>query len=113
MLAGAYNRPGQGAPGLAPCEPMSARILSTGAYWPARRVSRAELEAAGLKVPRGHEEHRVAGPAETSVLMAERALQQAMNRAELDPREIDLVIAFSGMGDWDFPKDVVTSSSLG
>ncbi|MCA9634252.1 MAG: hypothetical protein KC766_41690 [Myxococcales bacterium] len=85
---------------------MSARILSTGAYWPTRRVSRAELEAAGLKVPRGHEEHRVAGPAETSVLMAERALQQAMNRAELDPREIDLVIAFSGMGDWDFPKDV-------
>lgn len=28
-----------------------------------------------------------------------------MVHAEVDPREIDMVVAFSGMGDWDYPKD--------
>ncbi|MEZ4371881.1 MAG: 3-oxoacyl-[acyl-carrier-protein] synthase III C-terminal domain-containing protein [Polyangiaceae bacterium] len=85
---------------------MGARILSTGAYLPERRLSRAELEAGGLQAPRGLNERRAASAQESSVFMAEQALQQAMNRGELDPREIDFVIAFSGMGDWDFPKDV-------
>lgn len=85
---------------------MGARILATGAYWPERRVSRNELEALGWKVPRGLEERRAAGATEGSVFMAEQALKLAMSRAELDPREIDFVIAFSGMGDWEFPKDV-------
>ncbi|MCB9585665.1 MAG: hypothetical protein H6718_09715 [Polyangiaceae bacterium] len=85
---------------------MSARIQSTGAYLPERRLSRAELEAGGLKAPRGLNERRAAGAHERAVFMAEQALKQALARAELDPREIDFVIAFSGMGDWDFPKDV-------
>ncbi len=85
---------------------MSARILSTGAYWPERRISRKELEALGHHVPRGLEQRRSASASEGSVFMAEQALKNAMTKVALDPREIDFVIAFSGMGDWEFPKDV-------
>lgn len=85
---------------------MTARILSTGAYWPERRISREELEATGAKVPRGLQERRSANAQEGSVFMAEQALKSAMTKGSLDPREIDFVIAFSGMGDWEFPKDV-------
>ncbi len=83
----------------------NVRIVATGAYSPRTRVDNSFFrEKLGLTVnsprQRGH-----ASPEETSVMMGTAAVQAALANAGLNATDVDLLVSFSGMGDFEFPKD--------
>ncbi len=82
-----------------------ARIAGVGAYRPRSVVDNAAFSEPRFRVSRGARERRHAAEDETSVVMATRAAESALANAKLSPRDVDLVIGFSGMPDYEFPKD--------
>jgi 3-oxoacyl-[acyl-carrier-protein] synthase-3 len=82
---------------------------ATGRYLPARVLTNKNLEAlsghddAWIVERTGIHERRVAGPGETTSEMAFIASRQALERASLDPAELDLIIVATVTGETHFP----------
>lgn len=95
-----------------PAESMrrSASILSTGAYLPSRVLSNADLEKMvetsdeWILSRTGIRERRIADKDEFTSDMGARAAEQALERAGLDPKEIDLIIVATCTPDTAFPS---------
>ena len=91
-----------------------ARIAGVGAYLPRRVVGNDAFSADRFRVPSALSERRHASEDETSVLMATEAGSSAIEHAQCAREEIDLVIGFSGMPDFEYPKDTnLLKQSLG
>lgn len=75
-----------------------AAITGWGLYRPAQVLSNHDLEKlidtndAWIRTRTGIRERRIAGPGETTSTMATIAARQALQKAELAPRDVDLVI---------------------
>lgn len=89
------------------------KILGTGAYLPAARVTSAELDARYGREP-GSSEARsgvatrhVAAPEDTSSAMAAAALEQALEAAGLPASELDLLLATSVLPEQPMPTNAV------
>jgi 3-oxoacyl-[acyl-carrier-protein] synthase-3 len=83
--------------------PLPLRIVSTGQYVPSRRVESAEFDRRWCK-PKGWTRRHVgidhrhyAGPDEPASLMAAQAARMALDRAGLQPRDLDAVISVGGV----------------
>ncbi len=78
------------------------RIVGTGAYLPRRRVAVSEFALSGPEAPafRHH-----AADDETAIFMGTRAAARALEEAGLQPTDLDGAIVFSGMPDFEYPKD--------
>lgn len=87
------------------------KILSMGRYLPERKVLSSELEqkwgleAGWIKNVNGVEERHYAAPLESCAFMGGQALKQALERADMDFRELDLIIEASGSFDHPIPHD--------
>ena len=87
-----------------------ARITGTGGYLPATVLTNAELEqrietTADWIVERtGVEERHIAAPGETTCDLAEQASRRALDAADLDPGDIDLIIIGTTTPDHVFPS---------
>ncbi len=91
-----------------------ARIAGVGAYLPRRVVGNDAFSADRFRVPSALSERRHASEDETSVLMATEAARGAIEHAQCAREKIDLVIGFSGMPDFEYPKDTnLLKKSLG
>jgi 3-oxoacyl-[acyl-carrier-protein] synthase-3 len=82
-----------------------ARIAGVGAYRPRTVVGNDAFSAPRFRVPSALVERRHAAEDETSVTMATEAGRSALEHAACAPADIDLVIGFSGMPDYEYPKD--------
>jgi 3-oxoacyl-[acyl-carrier-protein] synthase-3 len=86
-----------------------ARILGVGAYAPQRVLTNAELERLvdtsdeWIVQRTGIRERRIADESEATSDLAVRAAQQAMERAGVEPDEIDLIVVGTTTGDMAFP----------
>ncbi len=75
-----------------------AAITGWGLYRPAQVLSNQDLEKlvdtndAWIQTRTGIRERRIAGPGETTSSMATIAARQALQKAELSPRDVDLII---------------------
>ncbi len=75
-----------------------AAITGWGLYRPSQVLSNHDLEKlvdtndAWIRTRTGIRERRIAGPGETTSSMATIAARQALQRAELSPRDVDLII---------------------
>jgi 3-oxoacyl-[acyl-carrier-protein] synthase-3 len=88
----------------------SASILSTGAYLPKRVLTNAELEKMvdtsdeWIRSRTGIRERRIAEKGECTSDMGARAAEQAIERAGIDPKEIDLILVATCTPDTIFPS---------
>ena len=88
----------------------SASILSTGAYLPSRVLTNAELEKMvdttdeWIFSRTGIRERRIAEKDETTSDMGAQAASQAIQRAGIDPKSIDLIIVATCTPDNAFPS---------
>ncbi|MPZ98270.1 MAG: beta-ketoacyl-ACP synthase III [Dehalococcoidia bacterium] len=88
---------------------VSARITGTGRYLPERILTNQDLERMvetsdqWIRERTGIRERRIAADHETSSSMGAEAARAALASAELDPREVDLVIAGTCTPDGMFP----------
>ena len=86
-----------------------AKIVGVGAYAPKRILTNAELEkmvdtSDEWFVQRtGIRERRIADPSEATSDLALRAAQQALERAGVEPGEIDFIVVGTTTGDMAFP----------
>jgi 3-oxoacyl-[acyl-carrier-protein] synthase-3 len=86
-----------------------AKIVGIGAYAPARVLTNQELEALvetsdeWIVQRTGIRERRIADPSEATSDLALKAAQQAMERAGVEPGEIDLIVVGTTTGDMAFP----------
>lgn len=93
--------------------PYPIRILGTGSYLPVERVTSADLDqrhgrAAGSSAARsGVGARHYAGPAETSSMMAARALSQALEASGLGGSDLDLILATSAVPEQPMPTNAV------
>src|SRR5437879_530861 len=77
---------------------MKARIIAMGSYLPEKVLSNQDLEKMvdtsdeWIRTRTGMQERRIAAPHEAASDMGISAARQALERAELDPKEIDLII---------------------
>lgn len=82
----------------------AVRIAGTGIYRPALVDNDFFQKTLGLEVKepvtRAH-----AGPGDSSVAMGAAAVRAALEDAQVAPEDVDLLVCFSGMGDFEFPKD--------
>lgn len=89
---------------------VALQILSMGKYLPARQVSANELEIefglkpGWIKDKSGVISRHFAGPGESNSSMGAKALQQALDRAELRFEDLDLLINASGSYDYAIPE---------
>lgn len=87
----------------------SARIAGTGKYLPERVLTNAELEQmvetsdTWIRERTGVCERHIAADNESSSTMAIQAARQALEQAEVDPNELDLIIAATTTPDGMFP----------
>jgi 3-oxoacyl-[acyl-carrier-protein] synthase-3 len=87
----------------------SAVITGWGHYVPQRVLTNKELEAhvdtsdEWIRKRTGIRERRIAGPGETTGTMCTEAARQALARARLDPRDLDLVICSATTPDYLLP----------
>jgi 3-oxoacyl-[acyl-carrier-protein] synthase-3 len=90
--------------------PRSASILSTGAYLPKRVLTNADLEKLvdtsdeWIMSRTGIRERRIADKDEFTSDMGARAAEQAIERAGIDPKEIDLILVATCTPDTVFPS---------
>ena len=86
-----------------------AKIIGVGAYAPRRVLTNPELEKMvatsdeWIVQRTGIRERRIADPSEASSDLALRAAQQALERAGVEPGEIDLIVVGTTTGDMAFP----------
>jgi len=86
-----------------------AKIIGVGAYAPRRVLTNAELEKMvetsdeWIVRRTGIRERRIADPSEATSDLALRAAQQALERAGVEPGEIDLIVVGTTTGDMAFP----------
>lgn len=97
-----------------------AALTGWGMYVPERVLSNADLERLvdtsdeWIVQRTGIRERRIAGPGETSASMGVRAARQALERAGVDPGEIDiLVVATSTPDQWMPSAACVVQTALG
>lgn len=83
---------------------MGVRISGTGSYRPERVVTNDEFSDKRFRIKGGSKERRHASEHETSRLMLARAGGMALADAG-GSNDVDLVIAYSGMPDYLYPKD--------
>ena len=84
---------------------MSAKILGLGVYRPLEKVSSAELEKLGQNITGIPANRYFASPKETSIYMSVESAKSAITKANLTPLDIDFVLFFSGIPDYEVPKD--------
>lgn len=84
---------------------MGIAIAGTGSYRPRKVVGNDSFEAERFRISTGSKERRHAEPDETSRLMLREASRMALERADVSAADVDLVIAYSGMPDYLYPKD--------
>lgn len=90
-----------------------ARISGTGHYVPARVVTNGELESrvdttdAWITERTGIRERRIAADGESTSDMAAEACRRALAAAELDPRDVDLIIVATVTPDMPLPATAV------
>ena len=81
-----------------------------GSCLPERRVTNAELEKTvdttdeWIVQRTGIRERRIAGPGETTSVLATRAAEQAMERAGCTAADIDLIVLATSTPDFTFPS---------
>jgi 3-oxoacyl-[acyl-carrier-protein] synthase-3 len=86
-----------------------AKIVGVGAYAPKRILTNAELEKmvdtsdAWIVQRTGIRERRIADESEATSDLALRAAQQALERAGVEPGEIDFIVVGTTTGDMAFP----------
>jgi 3-oxoacyl-[acyl-carrier-protein] synthase III len=86
-----------------------AKIAAVGAYAPARVLTNAELATMvntsdeWIVQRTGIRERRIAGEGEAASDLGLRAAQQALERAGVEPREVDLIVVGTTAGDHLFP----------
>src|SRR4030095_16778586 len=86
-----------------------ARITGVGAFLPKRILTNADLEKMvdtsdeWIVQRTGIRERRIAAENEATSDLALRAAQQAMERAGVEPREIDFIVVGTTTGDMAFP----------
>lgn len=86
-----------------------SRILGVGAYVPPRVVTNQELATLmetsneWIIERTGIEERRWVSEGETGAQMAAKASEQALARAQLDPRQIDMIVLATLSPDFNFP----------
>ncbi len=86
-----------------------ARIIGIGAYAPKRILTNAELERMvetsdeWIVQRTGIRERHIADESEATSDLAIRAAQQALERAQVEPGEIDLIVVGTTTGDMAFP----------
>src|SRR6266849_4703607 len=86
-----------------------ARIIGVGAYAPKRILTNEELERMietsdeWIVQRTGIRERRIADESEATSDLALKAAQQALERAGVEPREIDLIVVGTTTGDMAFP----------
>jgi len=89
--------------------PLPLRIVSTGQYLPSRRVGSEHFDQRWGK-PEGWTRRHVgidyrhfAGPDEPASLLAAEAARMALDRAGLQPRDLDAVVSVAGVGEQSIP----------
>ncbi len=86
-----------------------AKIVGVGAYAPPRVLTNAELEKMvetsdeWIVQRTGVRERRIVDPGEATSDLAFRAAQQALDRAGVEPGEIDFIVVGTTTGDMHFP----------
>ena len=86
-----------------------AKIVGVGAYAPKRILTNAELEKMvdtsdeWIVQRTGIRERRIADPSEATSDLGLRAAQQALERAGVEPGEIDMIVVGTTTGDMAFP----------
>ena len=86
-----------------------AKIVGVGAYAPKRILTNAELEKMvdtsdeWIVQRTGIRERRIADPSEATSDLGLRAAQQALERAGVEPGEIDFIVVGTTTGDMAFP----------
>src|SRR5207245_7982618 len=86
-----------------------ARIIGVGAYAPKRILTNEELERMvetsdeWIVQRTGIRERRIADESEATSDLALKAAQQALERAQVEPGEIDLIVVGTTTGDMAFP----------
>jgi 3-oxoacyl-[acyl-carrier-protein] synthase-3 len=86
-----------------------AKIVGVGAYAPSRILTNADLEKMvntsdqWIVQRTGIRERRIADGAEATSDLAVRAAQQALERAGVEPREVDFIVVGTTTGDMMFP----------
>jgi 3-oxoacyl-[acyl-carrier-protein] synthase III len=84
---------------------MSAKIQGIGVYRPKQQVDSSELEKEGFKLVGAPQKRFFASKEETSVFMSVQSAKAALARANMSPSDIDFVLFFSGIPDYEVPKD--------
>jgi 3-oxoacyl-[acyl-carrier-protein] synthase-3 len=84
---------------------MSAKITGIGIYRPTNKVSSQDLAALGQNITGAPDNRYFASESETSVFMSVESAKSALANAKLSPTEIDFVLFFSGIPDYEVPKD--------
>ena len=97
-----------------------AALTGWGMYVPERVLSNADLERIvdtsdeWIVQRTGIRERRIAGPGETSATMGVRAARQALDRAGVDPRDIDILVVATSTPDQLMPSAAcVVQTELG
>ena len=84
---------------------MSANIAGIGVYRPTTKVSSQDLASLGQNITGAPDNRYFASESETSVYMSVESAKSALANAKLSPTEIDFVLFFSGIPDYEVPKD--------
>ena len=87
-----------------------SRIIGTGSALPEKKVTNKDLEKimdtsdSWIRERTGIRERRIVGPGETTATLAEGACRKALEAADVDPAEIDLLILGTTTPDLIFPS---------
>lgn len=99
---------------------MYSRIVGTGSYLPERVVTNFDLEKtidttdAWIRERTGIEQRHIAAEGETTVDMAEHAVRRALEAANTDPSEVDLIVFGTTTPNLVFPNSgVLLQARLG
>lgn len=82
-----------------------ATIIGTGSYLPRTVVHDDAFADERFRLRSGSARRRHAAPDETSAFMARHAASAALEAAGLSGADVDLVVGYSGMPDFLYPKD--------
>lgn len=84
---------------------MRASLAGIGVYRPERHVTAAELQGLGQDINGAPEKRYFASEQETSVGMSVASARAALEKARLAPADIGMLLFFSGIPDFEVPKD--------
>jgi 3-oxoacyl-[acyl-carrier-protein] synthase III len=84
---------------------VGCQIVGIGSFLPGEAISNDRFIKQGWKTPSDSNYRHHAGSDDSSVRMGVQAARRALEHACLKPDAVDLVLCFSGMPDFHFPKD--------